>query len=209
MPIPSKGGRLRPHPDYKEFRAALRDALPTAIAFRGTLYRACDPVYANTRDLLTGEGRRKLGGRWNSAHSFAAVYLAESAEGAIAEWLGLPSHYGFDPASRLPLTLVAVDAALDVVLDLADAATRRLLAVTLRAMTGCDWRNENAAGHEALTQALGRAAFEGGAHGIIVPSAVKRTFKNLIVFPAHLSGASRLEIRGAEKLPPLSGPGVC
>lgn len=75
-------------------------------------------------------------------------------------------------------------------------------------MIGCDWRCENAAGQEALPQTMGRAAFELGAHGIIVPSAVKRTFKNLNVFPDNLSGASQLKIRASEKLPPPAAPGI-
>lgn len=56
-------------------------------SFRGTLYRVSDPTYANTRDLLTGEGSRKYGGRWNKPGSLAVVYLAQSIEGAIAETL--------------------------------------------------------------------------------------------------------------------------
>jgi len=197
------------HPAHQGFLVALRRVLPAAIAFHGNLYRACDPTYANTRDLLTGEGSRKRGGRWNAPGGPATVYLAQSVDGAIAESLGLPSHYGFDPAKRLPLTLVAVDTELQVVIDFTDPVVRNTLSVTLAAMNGCDWRNENAAGREAITQALGRAAFDVGAQGIIVPSPVKRSIKNLNAFPANLGGAGRLRICGAEKLPPpaaMDGP---
>jgi RES domain-containing protein len=199
---------MHTHPAYKSIHVVLQRELPAAIAFHGVLYRACDPIYANTRDLLTGEGSRTQGGRWNAPAAAATVYLAQSVEGAIAESLGLPSHYGFDPAKRLPLTLVAVDAMLEVVIDLTDADLRKSLGVTLAAMIGCDWRSENATGQESLPQAMGRAAFELGAHGIIVPSAIKRTFKNLNVFPANLSGKSHLRIRASEKLPPPAAPGV-
>jgi RES domain-containing protein len=150
------------HPEYEYILKRLRSTLPTAAAFRGTLYRACDPNYANTRDLLTGEGSRKVGGRWNGPGTFAMVYLAQSIEGSIAETLGLPGVFGFDPAERLPLTLVAVETQLEAVLDFTDARVRHALAVTLSTMNTCDWRNENAAGREAITQAMGRAAFELG-----------------------------------------------
>jgi RES domain-containing protein len=196
------------HPDYKRFRDALQRIFPLAIPFRGTLYRACDPTYANTRDLVTGEGSQKHGGRWNPPRSFATVYLAQSVEGAIAETLGLPSHYGFDPAGRLPLTLVALDTALVQVVDFADARVRKSIGVTLAEMNACDWRNDNAGGREAVTQALGRAAFELGTEGIIVPSAVKRTFRNFNVFPRNLGGKSSLTIRRSEKLPPPPAPGI-
>jgi RES domain-containing protein len=182
--------------------------LPTAAPFRGILYRACDPTYANTRDLLTGEGSRKYGGRWNAPGRFAMVYLAQSFEGAVAETLGLAGRYGFNPAARLPLTLVAVDAVLETVLDFTDPRVRKMVGVTLTAMNACEWKRENVAGREALTQALGRAAFEQGADGIIVPSAVKRTFKNLNVFPANLRAPTGLTIRRADKLPPPPAPGV-
>jgi hypothetical protein len=47
---------MHTHSAYKTIHTVLQRELPEAIAFRGLLYRACDPIYANTRDLLTGEG---------------------------------------------------------------------------------------------------------------------------------------------------------
>jgi RES domain-containing protein len=199
---------MNPHPAYAEFHERFKGALTTAAAFRGTLYRACDPTYANTRDLLTGHGSRAVGGRWNAPGGFAMVYLARTIEGSIAEALGLPGVFGFDPDSRLPITLVAVEAQLDFVLDLTHVRVRRALAVTLKSMNECNWRSDNAAGKESLTQALGRAAFELGAQGIIVPSATKQTFRNLNIFPAHLGKTARLSILRAERLPAPPPPGI-
>lgn len=199
---------MHPHPDFPEFHRQLQRALTSARPFRGTLYRASDPTYANTRDLLTGEGSRRVGGRWNGPGSFPTVYLAQSIEGSIAETLGVPGVYGFDPSSRLPLTLVALEAHLEAVLDFTDPRVRRALSVTLKTMNTCDWRNDNSAGREAITQALGRAAFRLGVQGIIVPSAVRRTFKNLNVFPAHLGPRARLSILRSDRLPPPPAPRV-
>jgi len=190
-----------PHPRFDEFFATLGAMISIARPFKGILYRACDPSYANTRDLLSGEGSRRFGGRWNAPGSFATTYLAQDIHGAIAETLGVASRYGFDFSSRLPLTLAAVDADLDTVFDLTDKKIRKDLGITLYAMNQCDWRGENAAGREAVTQALGRAAFEIGAHGVVVPSAVKRTYRNLNIFPANLAVDWRLKIRKPEKLP--------
>ena len=197
-----------PHSDYPYLLKKLERTMPMAASFRGTLYRACDPTYANTRDLLSGEGSRKSGGRWNGPDTYATVYLAQTVEGSIAESLGLPGVYGFDPARRLPLTLVAVEAHLKVALDFTDPGVRRTLSVTLSMMNTCDWRSDNAAGRESITQALGRAAFELGAQGIVVPSAVKRSFKNLNVFPANLPAVGRLAIIAADKLPPPPAPDI-
>lgn len=78
----------------------------------------------------------------------------------------------------------------------------------MNSMNACDWRSDNAVGTESLTQALGRAAFESGMHGIIVPSAVRRRFRNLNVFPSRLDADSRLMILSADKLPPPPGGGA-
>jgi len=125
---------MHSHPNYVDFLAALQRASTTSVSFRGILYRACDPTYANTRDLLTGQGSRLHGGRWNGPGTFATVYLSQSVEGAIAETLGLAPLYGLNPAARRPLTIVAIDARLSRVLDFTDASTRRILDVTLATM---------------------------------------------------------------------------
>ena len=57
---------MRTHPNHTKIHSALLEALAGAAQFRGILYRACDPIYANTRDLLTGEGSQRHGGRWNA-----------------------------------------------------------------------------------------------------------------------------------------------
>src|SRR5207249_5682069 len=116
---------LAPHPDYQLFKSKLQRHLPDAISFKGTLYRACEPIYANTRDLLTGEGSRKAGGRWNPPGAFAITYLAQTLEGALAESLGTGALFGFDPSTRLPLTLVAIDASLNAILDFSSTRIRR------------------------------------------------------------------------------------
>jgi RES domain-containing protein len=199
---------MRDHPDYPRLRSIIHDLGAMARTFHGTLYRVSDPGYANTRDLLTGEGARKYGGRWNAPGSFSLVYLSMSVEGAMAETVGLAGHYGFDPAARLPVTLVAIDVALDKVLDLTSLPVRNAVGVTLKAMNGCPWRVENMADREALTQALGRAAWAAGFRGIIVPTPLKRTFRHLNVFPQNLGRSGMLRIRRADRLPapPAGGP---
>jgi RES domain-containing protein len=106
------------------------------------------------------------------------------------------------------MTLVAVDAIVDRVFDLTDADVRKALGLTMAQLTGCRWREENVAGREAVTQALGRAADACGFQGILVPSSVKRTFRNLNVFPLGLGVTGSLRIRGADKLPPPPAPGI-
>ena len=199
---------MKDHPDFSRFLTVITRTHVKSISFKGVVYRACSPEYANTRDLLSGEGALKSGGRWNAPGSFPVVYLAQNIEGAIAESLGVADRYGFDPATRLPMTLVAIDAALERVLDLSDAAVRKALDVTISQMNGCSWRADNGAAIEALTQAIGRAAHEAGLQGILVPSSVKRTFRNINVFPENIGRTGALRIRRADKLPSPPPPGV-
>jgi hypothetical protein len=63
-------------------------------------------------------------------------------------------------------------------------------------MTGEDWRRMNASGKEALTQAIGRAAFEAGFEGFIVPSAQDKRGQNLAVFQEKLLPGSGLQELG-------------
>ena len=58
-------------------------------------------------------------------------------------------------------------------------------------------------GREALTQAVGRIAFQMGLEGSVVPSPQVRKGKNLIVFPTNLRKKSSLVIQNAEELPKL------
>ena len=63
------------------------------------------------------------------------------------------------------------------------------------------WREEQKAGREALTQALGRIGHELGWEAFLVPSAARRGGVNLIIFPANLSRRSSLEIINVGDLP--------
>jgi RES domain-containing protein len=90
---------------------------------------------------------------------------------------------------------------LGTVLDLTHGKTRSAVRVSERRMLNEPWREEQKAGREGLTQALGRLAHELGWEGLLVPSAATRGGTNLIVFPANLSRRSSLEIINVGELP--------
>jgi RES domain-containing protein len=108
----------------------------------------------------------------------------------------------------LPLTLVAIHARLVRVVDVTDSIARRSLGVTLKAMNMCPWRTDNGGGMESLTQAIGRAAEACGVDGIIVPSAMKRTFKNINLLVSNVKAPAALRILQSDKLPPPPSAGV-
>jgi hypothetical protein len=64
------------------------------------------------------------------------------------------------------------------------------------------WRQRQKEGREALTQAIGRLAYEANLEGILVPSAACATGSNLVLFPANFDPPkSWLRIINKEDLP--------
>ena len=76
----------------------------------------------------------------------------------------------------------------------ATGCTMAALRVSERRILDEPWREEQKAGREALTQALGRIGQELGWEAFLVPSAARRGGVNLIIFSANLSRRSSLEI---------------
>jgi RES domain-containing protein len=171
------------------------------IKWAGTVYRATGPEYANRRDLLSGEGTKCFGGRWTPPTSFATVHASLDVKTALAESLGTQQQYGVSVAARLPLTLVAISVRLQRLIDLTDDHVLGELNLTRQNLLRCRWRESMDKRREALTQAVGRIAFEAGLEGLLVPSAQVRKSKNLVVFPENLHKHSYLKIQNLDKLP--------
>ena len=98
-------------------------------------------------------------------------------------------------SEALPRVLVALEVRLVETGDLTSGTARKRLRVSRRRMRAEPWRRSQEGGREALTQAIGRAAFEAGFEALIVPSAADPAGANLVVFPGRLSPGSRLTVR--------------
>jgi filamentous hemagglutinin len=190
-----------PHPDSDRLRNALGRCASRAVRWSGVVYRSATPRYASKDDLLTGLGSRSAGARWNPPRSFAAVYASLDPHTALDEVLAHFRHYGIPIESAMPRVTISVRVQLGRVLDLTDGPTRSVLRVSARRMLDEPWREEQAAGREALTQAIGRLAHELGWEGLLVPSAARRGGANLILFPDNLGRGSTLEIVNVGELP--------
>lgn len=63
-----------------------------------------------------------------------------------------------------------------------------------------DWRKVNDSGHESPSQALGRAAHDLGAEGLLAPSVRVPGGVNLVYFQESVLGKGKVEILGAVEL---------
>lgn len=178
------------HPRSSELAEGLRRLASRANAWRGLFYRTSSPRWASSGDLVSGEGSRRFGGRWNPP-GIRTVYGSSSPELSLSEALAATRTLGIPDERVLPRVTVAGHARLASVLRL-DARVRRSLHLSRGELLEPDWR---AGASELPSQALGRLAHALGFEGLLVPSAAGPG-DNLVVFPDNLRARSRLEARG-------------
>lgn len=172
-----------------------------ARSWKGITYRSTSVRYANTADLLSGQGSKIAGGRWNPLGGFDTVYLGCDPDTAWEESFAHHRHYGIPIFSAMPRTFVAVEVSLQRLINLRDGEIRQRLRISEERMLDEPWHEHQDHGREALTQAIGRAAFELGLEGLIVSSAEAVDGENLVVFPDHVRSGSELNIVNASELP--------
>lgn len=186
-------------PTIDQLKKRLARLRSSAANYTEAVFRSSTPNYANEADLLTGEGSRRNGGRWNPM-GIAVVYASLTPETALAESLAHNRYYGIPLQDSMPRTFVAIAVNLQAILDLRAGTVRRRLQVSVDRILAVDWRKEVGAGREPITQAIGRAASEVGLEGLIVPSAADSKGHNLLVFPGNLQSGSQIRVLHAGSL---------
>jgi RES domain-containing protein len=182
-------------------KRVLTRSIPSATVFAETVYRSSTPQYAKESDLLSGEGSKRNGGRWNPI-GVAVVYASLTPETAMAETLAHNRYYGIPIEDAMPRTFVAIKVSLHAVLDFRQGSVRQRLQISLERIVTLDWRREILASREPITQTIGRAAAEVGLEGLIVPSSVDWHGHNLLLFPRNLRADSEVRLLNPERLMP-------
>jgi RES domain-containing protein len=147
-------------------------------AYDGHAYRHQGPAYSPT----SGEGARRVGGRFNPAGSFPVLYLCETRPCAVAELQRIGRRQAIGLAGLLPRHLYRYRVRLSGVLDLTDDDVLKQLGVDRDVVTGPSWD---------VTQQIGAAAYRLGWRAVRSPSATG-TDHVVAVFP-ELVGAGTLE----------------
>jgi RES domain-containing protein len=130
-------------------------------------------------DPRSGDGARRLGGRFNPPHSFPVLYLCLTRPCVVAELTRQAERQGLDVEALLPRELFEIRADLDKVLDLTDAETLDALGIVPPDLVRAD---------HGFTQGIGEAAHEHAFQGIRSPSATGID-NVLAIFPEELAGA--------------------
>lgn len=215
--LPSVGWRrdLSELPDQQQMVGSstlIPDRLSTRIATaaqrlfameRGTVlssswYRAALPRYSTSSQLLSGRGTLIRGGRWCPPGFMLTLHLADTPENSVAEYLANHRRHGIPIPADLHLVIRAVRIEIACALDVRDGGVRQALGVSRQRMLEARWEQENAAGHESISQAVGRAVAAAGFTAMVVPSAAVTRGANLVVFPELLGARDRVEVCDAE-----------
>lgn len=195
-----------PYPRFAHFYDVLSGATsPARVACVGDVFRAALPKWMSKPYRLTAVGSVLTGGRWNVQNLIPAMNFGTTAEVTAAEADAKAIRNGWPPGSFSPQTRVGFRLDLRAVLDLTDAKVLAAFGHTEAELITCNWESEQVAGREALTQALGRAAFETYAEGLIVPSARLRGGINIVAFPANLQAGSTITAHDESSIPFVHG----
>ena len=131
-------------------------------------------------DPRSGEGARRLGGRFNPPRSFPVIYLCLTRPCVVAELTTQATRQSVQVSDLLPRELWSVATTLERVLDLMDRAVRDTLGIDADDLVRPD---------HAFTRQIGEAAHERQFQAIRSPSATGVDHV-LAVFPENLGAAT-------------------
>jgi RES domain-containing protein len=181
------------HPRFAELRDLFRAHPEWFVTWSGTFFRFQTVDFPAPKEVLSGEGARIRGGRWNPPGT-ATLYGSITDTAALEECKANDRYYGVDTKS--PRLLVAIETRLTRVLDLTSPICRKSLDLTLTQLAAEDWRKLLASGKESFTQALGRAVVAARGSGLLARSAAVHRGVNVVVFPENCAKDQLLVVEG-------------
>ena len=190
----------KPHPEHPRLLDLLTSKADLPVPWAGNAFRFVSLRRPKPEDILSGMGAYKVGGRWNPAGSFLAVYGSTVASVALEESNATSEYYGLDRMMLQPRLMVAIKLEVSHVLDLTAASVRRSLHLSLADLRDEDWRKLQDKGEESLTQTLGRAAFNARLEALLVPSARIPQGINIVIFPENLQSSSTMALWDDDQL---------
>ncbi|KOR38350.1 hypothetical protein AM228_01945 [Planktothricoides sp. SR001] len=166
--------------------------LPTQSA-QGVVFRLVHIKYQNS--ALSAIGSLKVGGRYNIAGSFSALYTADTPITALRELRVLvETATGLIGIKAPPYLLLSLEYNLETVIDLTKSDHQNLLQTNMQELTGV-WLPSVFQGQTPPTQTLGEAVYKSpNIEALKVPSAHDPNAYNLVIFPDKLSAKSVVKV---------------
>jgi RES domain-containing protein len=181
---------VKPHPNYERILLVVKPLAAHASSLRGVWYRCVETSFAH--EICTGEGARLHGARWNPIGAFRAVYLSDSPETALQEYLARVRRMKWPDHKSLPMVMAGVEVSVRRVLDLRASPVAKVIEPLLKSERP-HWRTIQSV-REAMSQAIGRAARESELHGLIARSQQVKGGHNLILFPETFGRPDKLSV---------------
>ena len=179
---------IKPHPDFGEIKQAVARLSKKGKPFSGVCYRCTEPQFA--AQIVSGLGSQLHGARWTPKNSFPTVYLCESVEAALQEYLARGRRMKLPDYKSLPMVMAWVKVKTANLLDTTDAEVAAVIDPLLK-KDKIHWRAIQDR-REAVSQAVGRAIKEICFSGLIAPSQALPGGKNIVIFPQSLAPADSL-----------------
>ena len=179
---------IKPHPNFDEIQKAIQMLVRKGRPFSAVCYRCTEPQFAD--QIVSGLGSQLHGARWTPKNSFPTVYLCETAEAALQEYLARGRRMKIPDYKSLPMVMAWVKVKATNLLDTTDAE----VAVVVNPLLATDkihWRAIQDR-REAVSQAIGRAIKEVCFSGLIAPSQALPGGRNIVIFAGKLTSAESL-----------------
>jgi RES domain-containing protein len=179
---------IRAHPDFDEINQAIQKLARKGRSFSAVCYRCTEPQFAE--QIVSGLGSQLHGARWTPKNSFPTVYLCETVEAALQEYLARARRMKLPDHKSLPMVMAWVKVKAANLLDTTDAEIATVINPLL-ATDKIHWRSIQDR-REAVSQAIGRAIKEVCFSGLIAPSQALPGSRNIIIFPQKLTASESL-----------------
>ena len=179
---------IKPHPDYDEIKQAIQKLARKGRSFSGFCYRCTEPQFAD--QIVSGLGSQLHGARWTPKNSFPTVYLCETVEAALQEYLARARRMRIPDHKSLPMVMAWMKVKATNLLVTTDAEVAAIINPFLATdkIHWCAIQNRR----EAVSQAIGRAIKEVCFSGLIAPSQALPTGRNIVIFPQGLTASDSL-----------------
>src|SRR5436190_15413212 len=187
---------IKPHPNFDEIKQAIQKLSKKGRAFSAVCYRCTEPQFAD--QIVSGLGSQLHGARWTPKNSFPTVYLCETVETALQEYLARRRRMRVPDHKSLPMVMAWIKVRTANLLDTTDAQIVTIINPFL-ATDKIHWRAIQDR-REAVSQAIGRAIQEVCFSGLIAPSQASPGSRNIIIFPKKLKAREMLSVPSLKSL---------